>query len=98
MARKISTIDELQKVIRTHPLIDNHAHNLLRPEELSVHPFESITSEAGEEALKDTFYSLSHLRAVKQLAQLFECEEDWTEITKAREASIHRDYEGLVKK
>jgi hypothetical protein len=97
MAKKSLTIDDLRKAIKTHPLIDNHAHNLLRPEEILAHPFESITTEASGEALKDTFYSLSHIRAVKQLAELFDCEEDWAEILKAREALMHRDYEGLVK-
>jgi hypothetical protein len=98
MAEKAPNINDLRKVIQTHPLIDNHAHNLLRPEGLSAHPFESITSEATGEALQDTVHSLSHLRAVKQLAELFDCEEDWADILKARESAVDRDYEGLVKK
>src|SRR5215469_1128287 len=71
----------LRDVILRTPTIDNHAHNLLLPTEIDNHPFHLITTEAQGEALEDAFTSLSHLRACKQLKELYEYEgpdEEWT--------------------
>ncbi|PIA97791.1 Protein fluG [Cercospora beticola] len=46
MAVQHASIEELRRMIRTHPVIDNHAHNLLRLEQLKQEDFLSATSEA----------------------------------------------------
>ncbi|KAL7274933.1 hypothetical protein RUND412_002155 [Rhizina undulata] len=79
-----SSIPELQRLIRTHPLIDNHAHNLLLPTHENLHPLESIVSEAAGHAILDAPHSLSHLRAVKQLASWLGCEPDWDQVKEKR--------------
>lgn len=74
-------LEQLILAIRRTPVIDNHAHNLVDPVKAQSFPFHLITTEAHGEALESTFSSLSHLRALKQLKELYEYdgpEEDWT--------------------
>ncbi|KAH5253395.1 hypothetical protein HBI72_142500 [Parastagonospora nodorum] len=80
------TIDQLRHVANHFPIIDNHAHNLILPTHAETIPFESITTEAQGRALRDTFKSLPHLRAAKQLRRLYECGEDadWEDILEQR--------------
>ncbi|KAF2272443.1 glutamine synthetase/guanido kinase [Westerdykella ornata] len=80
------TLDHLRYVVNKYPLIDNHAHNLLLPSHIDTVPFESITSEAQGRALRDTFKSLPHLRAARQLRDLYKCAEDatWEEVQEQR--------------
>ena len=87
------TIDQLRHVANNYPIIDNHAHNLILPTHAGTIPFETITTEAQGRALRDTFKSLPHLRAEKQLRQLFECSEDadWEEILDQRVEWIRSD-------
>jgi glutamine synthetase len=94
------TIGQLAHVAQNYPIIDNHAHNLLIPEYLDTIPFESITSEAQGRALRDTFKSLSHLRAVRQLRQLYECSDDadWQDIVDQRTEWLKADPERLYRK
>lgn len=73
-------------VIRTTPIIDNHAHPLLLREALAKHPFESIVSEASGDALLSSWSTLSHMRAVRQLALLHGCEPTWEAVVSASEA------------
>ena len=70
-------MQNLSEVIRNTPIIDHHAHNLLLPTELAQHSLLSITSEAAGPALNHAKDTLSHLRAVKQLAQVLDCEPTW---------------------
>lgn len=95
------TFQQLRSLVQTHPIIDNHAHNLLTAENAlnyESYPLESITSEAAGEALKQAPYTLSHRLAVKQLAELFDCEPTWEAIKVARRKWITADYQGLVRK
>lgn len=96
-----ATLDDLSLIIQSFPVIDNHAHNLLREDhadDSSEFPFESITSEAQGTALVDhVSSSLPHIRAIKQLAQLYDCSESIREVKAARYDWIRRDYEGLIK-
>ncbi|KAI0447467.1 amidohydrolase-domain-containing protein [Xylaria telfairii] len=69
--------DLLNKVIDTTPIIDHHAHPLLKSEFMSDHPLLSIATEADGDALEHTTSSLAHIRAVKQLAQVLGCEQTW---------------------
>ena len=96
------TSEDLNAVIRTYPLIDNHAHNLLREEEAegnSDYVFESITSEAQGHALQEHVHStLAHIRGIRQLAQLFDCPASLQDVKAARYEWAIRDYDGLIKK
>ncbi|KAH7137004.1 hypothetical protein B0J13DRAFT_560383 [Dactylonectria estremocensis] len=65
------------------PIIDNHAHPLLRPAVGYLMPMLSITTEAEGSALDATITSLSHLRAVKQLAGALGCEPTWKSVSTA---------------
>ncbi|KAK5069711.1 hypothetical protein LTS08_006647 [Lithohypha guttulata] len=94
--------DDLRAIIRTYPLIDNHAHNLLREEEAdgnADHPFESITSEAQGHALQEHVQStLAHIRGLRHLADLYDCPPSLQDIKAARYDFCIRDYNGLIRK
>ena len=94
------SIEQLRHVVNNHPIIDNHAHNLLLPAYLDTVPFESITSEAQGRALRDTFKSLAHLRAARQLCQLYKCpnDADWVEILEQRVEWLRTDPERLLQR
>jgi len=76
---------ELVRVIRTTPIIDNHAHPLLKPEMLSRHPLMSIATEAHGDAIDAAYTSLAHHRAVKQLAKVLDCGPTWESVVAAIE-------------
>ena len=73
MAQHVSGIalDELKRVIRSCPVIDNHGHNILRPHQLKSADFLTITTEANGDALADAPKSLAHIRAARQLKSLY---------------------------
>jgi hypothetical protein len=77
----------LDLAVDTTPIIDNHAHPLLKPAKLGHYPLLSIASEAHGDALNDTHTSLAHIRATKQLAQILGCEPTW----EAVESSIKEE-------
>lgn len=91
------TLYELQHVANSYPLIDSHAHNLILSSQAKTIPFESITTEAQGRALKDTFKSLPHLRAARQLRQLYECgdDADWADILEQRVEWLRTDPQRL---
>jgi hypothetical protein len=91
------SVDQLRHVANYYPIIDNHAHNLIVPEYRDTIPFESITSEAQGRALQDTFKSLAHIRAARQLRQLYECSDDadWAEVLEQRLEWLRSDPEQL---
>ncbi|KAI0896428.1 glutamine synthetase/guanido kinase [Annulohypoxylon nitens] len=70
----------LNAAIDSTPLIDNHAHPLLKPGSVTKHPLLSIASEAHGIALEDSKSSLPHIRAVKQLARALNCKETWEDV------------------
>lgn len=92
---------DLKAIIRSYPLIDNHAHNLLREEEAhgnEHYPFESITSEAQGHALQEHVQStLAHVRAVKQLAELLKCPASLEDVKAARYEWVVRDYDSFIR-
>ncbi|ORY15848.1 hypothetical protein BCR34DRAFT_598122 [Clohesyomyces aquaticus] len=94
------TLEQLRYIVNNYPIIDNHAHNLLLPTHIDTVPFESITSEAQGRALRDTFKSLSHLRAARQLRQLYECPEDanWDEVLEQRTEWLRTNPEMLLQR
>ncbi|KAK4960306.1 hypothetical protein LTR10_003200 [Elasticomyces elasticus] len=95
-----TSLDELKKVVRTCPVIDNHAHNILRPNQLKAGNFLTITTEAEGEALEDAPKSLAHLRAVRQLKKLYElpADADWAAIVGKRAELLERDADSLMRK
>ncbi|OKL63189.1 Protein fluG [Talaromyces atroroseus] len=91
----------LRSLIQSHPIVDNHAHNLLSADNAlnyEKYPLESITSEAKGEALQQAPHTLSHRLAVKQLATLFSCQPTWEAIKAARQTWVTADYHGLVQR
>jgi len=94
------TLDELREFIQRCPVVDNHAHNILRPRQLKTADFLTITTEASGEALEDARKSLPHLRAVKQLRTLYDLPEDadWPAIVGKRVELLERDAGALMKK
>ncbi|KAM3422122.1 hypothetical protein BST61_g2493 [Cercospora zeina] len=100
MAAERATIDELRRVIRTTPVIDNHAHNLLRLEQLKREGFLSATSEATGSALHDHATALPHLRALRQLRELYGLsrDADWEAVLSKRQELLDHDSNGLIRK
>jgi len=95
-------IQDLQQIVQTFPIIDNHAHNLLNEDNAygsADFPFESITSEAQGHALMDHVHSsLPHMRGVKHLAEFYQCPETLQDVKSARYEWVRRDYPGLIRK
>ncbi|KAL4800562.1 hypothetical protein BDV19DRAFT_353256 [Aspergillus venezuelensis] len=92
----------LHHLIQTHPIIDNHAHNLLSRSaacDYAKYPFEQIISEAQGVALKNATSTLPFHRAAAQLAMLYQTSSaDWDKLKAARNQSVQSDYEGLVRR
>ncbi|CAK3971882.1 glutamine synthetase guanido kinase [Lecanosticta acicola] len=95
-----TALDELRKTIWTCPIIDNHAHNLLRLHQVKSADFLSATSEAGGEALQDHVKALPHFRALRQLSKLYGLPADvnWDVILKRRKDLLDTDPKALVEK
>ncbi|KAI0404809.1 glutamine synthetase/guanido kinase [Xylaria palmicola] len=102
-SRPLEQHDLLNYVLDTLPVIDQHAHPLLRSEFMSGHPLLSIVSEASGEALEHAPSSLAQIRAVKQLAQVLGCEPTWDAVasgialkrTTSHEAWIRQCLDGI---
>ncbi|MCJ1398400.1 hypothetical protein MMC11_001598 [Xylographa trunciseda] len=75
-------MEPLTEALYRTPIIDHHAHNLLLPEELSAHDILSMTTEAAGPALAHTPSTLAHLRAVKDLASVLDCNPTWETVQK----------------
>ncbi|KAL2023766.1 hypothetical protein VTK56DRAFT_1033 [Thermocarpiscus australiensis] len=80
-----SQVDAVARAIRNTPIIDNHAHPLLKSEALSKHPLLAITTEATGDAIDSATTSLPHLRAVRQLATVLSCGFTWESVVAAIE-------------
>ncbi|KAL1865736.1 hypothetical protein Daus18300_007112 [Diaporthe australafricana] len=89
-------LNEVVRAIRKCPIIDNHAHPLLKPEALAKHPLISITTEASGDAIHAAFTSLSHLRGVKQLAHVLDCAQTWEAVVAAIEQRRLEDYDDWI--
>ncbi|RAL12990.1 extracellular developmental signal biosynthesis protein FluG [Aspergillus homomorphus CBS 101889] len=92
----------LRQLVQTHPLIDNHAHNLLdKPNACNYtkYAFEQITSEAQGVALENAPLTLPLQRAAHQLASLYDCpSNDWDRVKAARDQWVERDYDELIRR
>lgn len=95
-----ASTDELRHVVRTCPVIDNHAHNLLRPRPLRLSDFLTITSEATWDALRHAPKTLAHMRAARQLRRLYKlpADADWDAILKERSHLLDEAPEDLTRR
>ncbi|KAJ6157572.1 hypothetical protein N7470_005164 [Penicillium chermesinum] len=98
----MDSMDSLRHVIQFHPLIDNHAHNLLTRDAAADYesfPLESITSEAHGRALQNASTTMPLLRATKQLSELYgrPCA-TWSDVVEAHSDWVKTDYEGLIRR
>jgi glutamine synthetase len=89
-AQKINTEEALRRVIRTTPIIDHHAHPLLKLSAIRKHPLLSIATEANGNAIEDSKTSLAHLRTVKILSGHLGTEPTWDAV----EAAVARKQKG----
>lgn len=94
------SLEELKRVIRECPVIDNHAHNLLKLPQLKTHDLLSSTSEAEGEALQDHVQALPHIRAVRQLRALYNLppSADWNAILQRRQEVLANDPDDLIRR
>ncbi|KAK4914454.1 hypothetical protein LTR66_017149 [Elasticomyces elasticus] len=98
----MDSLDSLRGLIHSHPLIDNHAHNLLNKEsatDYETYPLEAITSEAHGRALANARTTLPLIRATNQLSNLYGtvCN-DWDDVLSAHKKWVSEDYEGLIRR
>lgn len=91
-----SQLAEVVRAIRRCPIVDNHAHPLLKAEALTKHPLISITTEASGDAIHATSTSLAHIRGVKQLAHVLDCGQTWEAVVAAIEQRRIEDYEDWI--
>ncbi|EFX03677.1 extracellular developmental signal biosynthesis protein [Grosmannia clavigera kw1407] len=84
------------KAVRLTPVIDHHAHPLLKPECVGRHPLLSIISEAHGDALEDSASTFAYHRAVKQLAAVLGCGSTWKSVVAAIEQRRSEDYNAWV--
>ncbi|UZP35905.1 hypothetical protein NXS19_003721 [Fusarium pseudograminearum] len=89
-APTIHTEEALRRVIYTTPIIDHHAHPLLKLIAIRKHPLLSIATEANGDAIGDSKTSLAHLRAVKLLSRHLGTEPTWDAV----EAAVIRKQKG----
>lgn len=89
---------KLLEAIQSTPIIDNHAHPLLKYTSLSKYSLLSITSEAQGDALQSSIHSLAHIRAVKQLSRVLECEETWGAVSQAIRQLQAGDFERWIRR
>ncbi|KAG9547316.1 glutamine synthetase/guanido kinase, partial [Aureobasidium melanogenum] len=96
----MATLEDLRKVVRSCPVIDNHAHNLLLPSKQDAHDLLTATTEAQGDALEDTKTSLSHIRAVRQLRELYDLDDDttWDVLMEKRADILQGDFESFLQR
>lgn len=95
----VVTEDQIQRVVQAinkTPIIDNHAHPLLKPEVIGRHPLLSIVSEAHGDAIRASVTALSHHRAVQQLSTVLGCNATWESVVAAIEERRGDDYNAWV--
>ncbi|EPE08166.1 glutamine synthetase-like protein [Ophiostoma piceae UAMH 11346] len=86
------------QAIRETPIIDNHAHPLLKLEAIDQHSLLSIVSEAHGDAIKGSVTSLPHQRAVQQLSVVLGCDATWESVQAAIKGRRRDDYTAWVAK
>ncbi|KAI0596354.1 hypothetical protein F4775DRAFT_603969 [Biscogniauxia sp. FL1348] len=77
-----SELARLNAAIDNTPIIDHHAHPLLKRSHVGQQALLAITTEAAGDALAATQQSLSHVRAVQQLAPMLGCLPTWDAVAR----------------
>ncbi|KAI9172418.1 Protein fluG [Paramyrothecium foliicola] len=90
--------DTLWDVIRATPIIDHHAHPLLKLDAIEKHPFLAIATEANGDAIEASRSGLPHFRAVNNLARILGCEATWEAVTEAVKQRRGSDYDAWVRR
>ncbi|KAJ4261364.1 hypothetical protein NW757_001755 [Fusarium falciforme] len=80
---QVNTEEALRRVIQTTPIIDHHAHPLLKLGAIRKHSLLSIATEANGDALDSSRTSLAHIRTVKHLSGLLGTEPTWEAVEAA---------------
>ena len=88
--------DTLWRAIHRTPIIDNHAHPLLRPASLGKHPLLAVATEAHGPALESSRRSLAHARATRQLSRVLGCQPTWEAVERAVADRRRGDYEAWI--
>lgn len=83
MAHAQAGLSSLLEAIQRTPIIDNHAHPLLKRSVQDLYPLQAIASEAHGDAINDSHQSLAHIRVVKQLSRALGCRPTWTAVAEA---------------
>lgn len=86
----------LLQAIRTTPIIDNHAHPLLKLPAQEKYSLLAIASEANGDAQEGSKSSLAHFRAVNQLAAALDCTANWGAVSEALQAKRAESYPAWV--
>jgi glutamine synthetase len=73
------------------PIIDNHAHPLLKLSYIEQFPLLAIATEANGDALESSRTGMAHIRAVNQLSRLLGCEPTWDAVAAAIKAKRQGD-------
>ncbi|TQS34126.1 hypothetical protein Golomagni_05504 [Golovinomyces magnicellulatus] len=94
---KATSRQELWDVIQQTPIIDHHAHPLLKPQALEKHPLLAIATEAHGNALDASKQTLAHFRAVKQLSAKLHCPPTWESVEEAIDDRRASDYDQWTK-
>jgi hypothetical protein len=93
-------MEQLRSIVRSHPVIDNHCHNILRDLEHPDHELESMVSDGSGLALQQSSTSLANLRAAQDLKTLYGLDETkeytWDELRHQRSLLIQRDSAVLI--
>ncbi|KAI1763809.1 glutamine synthetase/guanido kinase [Hypoxylon sp. FL1150] len=98
MASAYDDLRHLNAAIGSTPLVDNHAHPLLTPENAGTRDLLSIASEARGSSLEESKSSLSHIRAVKQLSSVLGCEQTWEAVVASVERKRLEDRNGWTRR
>lgn len=88
--------DPLLEAIKSTPIIDHHAHPLLKLGAVEKHPFLSIATEAHGDAIDASRTGLPHFRAVNGLARILECNATWEDVTNAIREKRSNNYDAWV--
>ncbi|KFA67893.1 hypothetical protein S40285_04082 [Stachybotrys chlorohalonatus IBT 40285] len=88
--------EALHAAIHSTPIIDNHAHPLVKLSAITSYPFLAIATEAHGDAIQDSTRTLAHARAIATLARVLHVEPHWEAVTQAVEARRRGDYSAWV--
>jgi glutamine synthetase len=76
-------VTSVLEAIQRTPIIDNHAHPLLKRSAQELYPLQAIASEAHGDAIVDSHQSLAHTRVVNQLSRALGCRPTWEAVAEA---------------